>query len=75
MNKRLSLIALAALIVPVAARAADDPTQPRRPEVCSEQYNPVCAEKGGTRQTYSNACFAKLAQAALVSDGQCPEAK
>jgi hypothetical protein len=75
MNTRLSLIVLAALIVSAAARAADDPTQPRRPEVCSEQYSPVCAEKDGARQTYSNACFAQAAQAALVSEGQCPEAK
>ena len=71
MNTRLSLIVLAALIVPAAARAADDPAQPRRPEVCSEQYNPVCAEKDGLRQTYSNLCFAKVADATVVNDGQC----
>lgn len=30
-----------------------------RPEVCTQQYDPVCASTGaGRRQTFSNACHA-----------------
>ena len=55
------------------AQAATPPqTEVRPPQVCTEQYYPVCGEKGGARKTYSNACFAAADGASVVNDGQCP---
>jgi hypothetical protein len=38
------------------------------PEVCTEEYAPVC---GCDDQTYGNACFAAAAGVSIVSDGPC----
>jgi hypothetical protein len=42
------------------------------PQVCTEVYQPVCGtNQGGMRVTYSNACFARAAQATNVTPGEC----
>ena len=42
------------------------------PEICTEIYQPVCGTNpAGTRVTYSNACFARVAKATNVSAGEC----
>ena len=42
------------------------------PQVCTEVYQPVCGTNpGGMRVTYSNACFARAAQATNVTPGEC----
>lgn len=74
MNKCLILIATASALGSAAVHAADAPQRPR-PEACTEQYVPVCAEKGGVRKTYSNACFAAVEQSVVVAQGQCPSTK
>jgi hypothetical protein len=44
------------------------------PEVCTEVYQPVCGtDENGTRKTYSNACFARIAKATNVTPGECPK--
>ena len=43
----------------------------RRPEMCTQQYAPVCGELNGARKTYPNACMAALAEAKVVADGAC----
>jgi hypothetical protein len=42
------------------------------PQVCTEVYQPVCGtNQSGMRVTYSNACFARAAQATNVTPGEC----
>jgi hypothetical protein len=45
----------------------------RRPEVCTEQYNPVCARLAGVVKTYSNECFAQVAGADVIAQGPCTD--
>jgi hypothetical protein len=44
----------------------------RRPEVCTEQYDPVC---GCDDKTYGNACKAASAGVSVVSKGECAPQK
>jgi hypothetical protein len=42
------------------------------PQICTEVYQPVCGtNQSGMRVTYSNACFARAAQATNVTPGEC----
>lgn len=41
-----------------------------RPEVCIALWDPVCGKDG---KTYSNACFAKLAEVEIAYKGKCEE--
>ena len=48
--------------------------QVSQPELCTEIYQPVCGtDQNGRRVTYSNACFARIAKATNVSQGECPK--
>ena len=44
---------------------------PRRPMVCTQQFDPVCAVKNGMARTFPNACFAAMAGARVISHGPC----
>jgi hypothetical protein len=39
--------------------------------VCTMEYRPVCAERRGRRQTYSNACHARRDGARVIHSGEC----
>lgn len=44
----------------------------RRPDFCTEQYAPVCGRVGDVYKIYSNACFARMAGATIVTERPCP---
>jgi hypothetical protein len=47
-------------------------TQAAQPKVCTMIYQPVCGtDRRGKRVTYSNACFARAANARNVTPGEC----
>lgn len=48
---------------------------PPPPVICTLEYKPVCAVKGGLNFTYSNACFAVKDGAKVVSQGACKAKK
>jgi hypothetical protein len=41
------------------------------PQYCTKEYAPVCAVRGGDRQTFANGCRAELAGYRIVRRGQC----
>ena len=48
------------------------PRPPRpEPQFCPKHYEPVCARRGGDRQTFANACLADRAGYRIVRDGPC----
>ncbi len=86
MRRRLAALALVALLPlgpgPACAGSADpegfescDERFPRRPEVCTQEYVPVCGQReDGTRKTYGNKCDACADQAVRgFVTGACPE--
>lgn len=42
-----------------------------RPGICTREYDPVCAERRGERQTFGNACLAEHAGYRIVRRGEC----
>lgn len=47
------------------------PRPPGPPQYCTREYAPVCARRGGDRQTFSNACMAEQSGYRVVRDGPC----
>jgi hypothetical protein len=48
------------------------PGRPDRPQFCTREYAPVCAvSRGGSRQTFGNACEADAAGYRIIYDGRC----
>ena len=41
------------------------------PQICPREYAPVCAVRGGDRQTFANGCRAEQAGYRIVRRGQC----
>ncbi|MBZ9763861.1 peptidase [Mesorhizobium sp. CA8] len=53
----------------------DDGPRPRpprpHPQFCTMQYQPVCARRGGDRQTFANACLAEREGYRIMREGAC----
>lgn len=47
------------------------PGRPDRPQFCTREYVPVCATRGGSRQTFGNACEAEAAGYRIIRGGRC----
>lgn len=47
------------------------PPRPDRPQVCTMEYNPVCARARGRERTFSNACMARAEGFRPVYQGKC----
>jgi hypothetical protein len=39
--------------------------------ICTQQYQPVCATRGGMTRTYGNACMARAEGARIIAQGEC----
>lgn len=56
----------------VAVDNGPRPRPPRpHPQLCTAQYLPVCARRGGDRQTFANACLAEREGYRILSSGPC----
>jgi hypothetical protein len=42
-----------------------------RPDFCTREYAPVCAVRGGDRQTFGNECVAQSEGYRVIADGEC----
>ena len=72
--KGLAVMLLSALLAACTVVVDDGPRPlpPRpHPQICTAQYLPVCARRGGDRQTFANACLADRAGYRIVRDGPC----
>lgn len=45
--------------------------RPDEPRVCTREYRPVCARRGGQVQTFGNACTAEADGFRVISEGEC----
>jgi hypothetical protein len=49
-------------------------TQAKVPEVCTQNWDPVCgSDQSGKRVTYSNHCWARAQRATNMVSGECPK--
>jgi hypothetical protein len=44
---------------------------PSRPQMCTFEHRPVCAQRGNSIRTFSNACLARVDGFRVVHQGQC----
>ncbi|MDQ0320617.1 hypothetical protein QO002_002755 [Pararhizobium capsulatum DSM 1112] len=42
-----------------------------RPQICTREYNPVCARRGNRTQTFSNSCMAESDGFRVIGRGEC----
>lgn len=72
---RLGALLFAAFALLSCTVSVDEPQRPSRPEpqpeFCTRQYDPVCAERRGDRQTFGNACLAEAEGYRIIRGGEC----
>lgn len=67
-------VALAALTLAACSVERVEPVDDYRPRprpVCTREYAPVCGARGGERQTFANACEARLSGYDILARGEC----
>ncbi|MBZ9733033.1 MULTISPECIES: Kazal-type serine protease inhibitor domain-containing protein [unclassified Mesorhizobium] len=63
---------LSALLAACTVVVDDGPRPPGpHPQLCTMQYQPVCARRGGDRQTFANACLAEREGYRIMREGAC----
>lgn len=70
----LPLLAVVAVACTVVVDEGPGPRPPRPgpgPQFCTREYDPVCARRGGERQTFANACMAEAAGYRIIRGGTC----
>jgi hypothetical protein len=66
----LSLVAAVLMSCTVVVDERDPIPEPG-PRYCTREYQPVCARRGGDRQTFSNACRAEASGYSVIRYGEC----
>ncbi|MCT7374408.1 Kazal-type serine protease inhibitor domain-containing protein [Chelativorans salis] len=68
----LGVIAFAGLILSACTVVVEEERpRPPRPQICTQEYAPVCARRGERLRTFSNACFAEAEGFRPVHRGEC----
>lgn len=70
----LGLAALAGIMAAAGCTVVvdDPPPRPRPgPQVCTQEYAPVCARRGGDTRTFTNACYARANDYRILYRGEC----
>lgn len=67
----LAAIVLAACVVVEENPRPWPPSSGGEPSMCTREYDPVCGQRGGDRQTFSNACLARADGYRIVAQGEC----
>lgn len=69
------VIFILAALLAACTVVVDDGPRPRlprpHPQLCTTQYQPVCARRDGERQTFANACLAEREGYRIMRDGPC----
>ncbi len=71
---RLAAVLLAGLVLGSCTVEVGQPIPPGPglgPGFCTREFNPVCAERRGVRQTFNNSCLAAQSGARIVHRGAC----
>lgn len=70
---RLGILAFAAFLTGCTVVVEEEGPRPPRPDprVCTQQYDPVCAQRGDRRRTFGNACTARAEGWRPIHPGQC----
>lgn len=45
--------------------------RPRPPMACTQEYRPVCAQRGGSTRTFGNECSARAEGYRVIRNGEC----
>ncbi len=75
--RKLSVLAGLLLLAGCVAEGGVDHRPPLRPgpsqppRICPMNYAPVCAQRGSSRQTFSNSCQARAEGYRVISNGRC----
>lgn len=74
-SRQGAVIFILSALLAACTVVVDDGPRPRppgpHPQLCTMQYQPVCARHGGDRQTFANACLAEREGYRIVRDGPC----
>lgn len=74
---KLGAMACAAVILSSCTVVVDEgpdrprPPRPDRPQMCTMEYDPVCARRGERQRTFSNACMARAEGYRPMYPGEC----
>lgn len=71
--KPAAMLAISAAMTACTVVVEEDrPLPPREwPQVCTQQYQPVCAARDDRRRTFANACEARAADHTILRRGEC----
>lgn len=59
------------ILGPGECRLRPPPPRPDEGRACTREYAPVCAARGGERQTFANACEARRSGYDILGRGEC----